>query len=371
MVYWSVFIILLCLSFKEIYTKRIDTKAFQWMWIILTLLAVLRQGQGTDYYNYEGIYNEVKYISESSPILLLTMNDPGYLLLNFLFIKFSIPYIVFAPIFSLIILVIIYPFFKKQCNKSMIALFMFYASSFFIPYLLNQWRQAFTVAIFLRIYPLLIQGEYKKYFLWVVSASLIHLSAIILLLAPLIKNLRFGKNVLIIMSSICIMFLFVNPFEFIISKIGLMRLDYYIENGSTNTKYLAWAVRFILLIPIFLIPEYVYRKNKELRIVRNFMFIGFVIFCLFSFSELIASRLNIYFRVLEWYFAVLIIHRTKLKIISRQLCYCYLLLIIVLFTKDIKGSILQGKYENCTVITYPYLSIFDNEKTIKYYRKDI
>ena len=372
MLYWLFFIILLYFSFKEIYTNKIDRKAFQWMWIALLLMAVLRQGQGTDYYNYEDIYKEVENITtEPSVLLYHIMSDPGYRILNFIAIHLGIPYIVFASLFSLLIFYIIYPFFNKQCNKSMIALFMFYASSFFIPYLLNQWRQALVVAIFLRIYPLLSEGKYKQFNLWIILSSTIHLSALVLLAAPIIQKIRFGRNLILIVCFISILFLFVNPFELILFKIGLTRINYYIGDDSTGAKYLAWMVRIILIIPLFLIPESIYKRNKEFRIIRNFIIAGFIIFCCFSFSELIASRLNIYFRVLEWYFAVLIIHKTKLKIISRQLCYCYLMLITVLFAKDIQGSISQGEYENCNILTYPYLSVFDDKETIEFYRKDI
>ena len=371
MIYWSLFILLLYFSFKEIYTKRIDKRVFKCMWYLLVLFAILRQGQGTDYYNYENMYSEVKFLSENSILLLLMKSDPGYIFLNFIAIKLKIPYIVFASLFSALILYIIYPFFKKQCNQSVIALFMFYASSFFIPYFLNQWRQAFVVAVFLRVFPYLLQDDYKKYFKWIILASTVHLSAAILFIAPLIKRINVGRNILIILSFISIVFLFINPFEIIMPRLGISRMDYYIGGTGTTAKYLAWMVRIILILPMFLIPEHQYKKNKELKITRNFIIAGFIIFCSFSFSELIASRLNIYFRVLEWYFAYLIIHHTKLKIISRQVCYCYLLLITVLFTKDIQGSISQGKYENCNVLTYPYLSVFDSKETIKYYRKDI
>lgn len=371
MLYWTIFFVLLYFSFKEIYTKKIDVKAFQWMWIILILISVLRQGQGTDYYSYESIYNGVREISEYSIFYALAQSDPGYRLLNLIANQLHIPYIVFASLFSLIIFIIIYPFFKKQCNRSMIALFMFYASSFFIPYFLNQWRQAFAVAVFLRAFPYLLNGELKKYFLWIILASTVHLSAIILLVAPIIQKIRIGRNLMLVIAFICIIFLFINPFEFIISKLGFERLDFYIGNESTGAKYLAWLVRIILIIPMFLIPENLYKKRKIFRITRNFILSGFIIFCTFSFSELIASRLNIYFRVLEWYFAVLIIHHTKLKIISRQLCYCYLMFITVLFAKDIQGAISQGEYENCNILTYPYLSVFDDKETIEFYRKDI
>ena len=39
-----------------------------------------------------------------------------------------------------------------------------------------------------------------------------------------------------------------------------------------------------------------------------------------------------------------------------------------LWIKDINGAMEQGGYRNCTIISYPYISIFEGKETLNMYR---
>lgn len=372
MLYWLLFSILLIFTLIEIKEKKISSKIFKYSWIVLVLMVTLRQGQGTDYYNYLEIYKEVTLYSSQSFWLLFVQSDPGFRIICFFAIALGIPYEMFASLFSLWTMILIYPFFRIHCRKSVIALFIFYASSFYLIYMFSAIRQGFVIAVFLgKLYPLLLQNKRKSYYLLTILLSSIHLSSLVLLIVPYVYSRRIGRNALLLFSSIGVIFMFVNPFEIVLSNLGFNRLDRYIVDEISSTKYLAILLRIIILIPLFLLPKSIYRKYKELNIMRNFLFISFMIYAIFSFSELTASRLGIYFKVFEGCFLALIIHQTYLKKISYQICYCYILLTFLLFAKDINAFIDQGNYKNCTMWTYPYLSIFDNENTILNYRSFI
>lgn len=372
MLYWFVFFVLLFFSIKEIKSKRINQSIFNFLWIVLVLMVSLRQGQGTDYYNYLDLYREVKFFSNQSVWLLFTQSDPGFRLLYYIIMKLGISYEVFSCLFSFITMFFIYPFFRTHCNKSIIALFIFYASSFYLIYMFSAIRQGFVIAVFLgKLYPLLYRKQYKKFCFYVVLLSCIHISSLILLFVPYIYNKRIGQNALMMLSILGILFMFINPFEIVLSSLGFYRLDRYIGDETTTTKYFSIILRIIVLLPIFLLPKSIYKKYDNLNVLRNFIFINFIIYSIFSFSELTASRLGIYFKVFEGCFLAFIIHKTNLRIISKQICYGYMLLTFVLFAKDINAFITQGNYKNCTIWTYPYLSVFESKNTIQYYRSNI
>lgn len=369
--YWIVGGLLLLFSIIEIRNKHIDSILFNFSYLILLLMVVLRQGQGTDYYNYMEIYKEVQYYSSESWLLLLYRNDPGFAILNYLAQIVGISYKIFSAIFSLFIMILAYPFFYKHCSKSIIPLFFFY-TTFYLIYPFSAIRQGFGIAVLLGVlYSYLKEKRYFLYYLISVLVSSVHLSFIVTFILPLIYHKSISRKYLSIICLFAIIILIVyNPFEKIAVVLAHGRLDSYID-GSSSTKYLAMVVRLLILIPLFLIPESTYRKNVELNNLRKILLCGFCIYSIFSFSDITASRIETYFRVFEGIFYAKLIHETKLKKISVQICFCYMLLLCVLFTKNINALIDQGNYKNCNIFTYPYLSLFDDEETIYYYRKSL
>jgi hypothetical protein len=148
------------------------------------------------------------------------------------------------------------------------------------------------------------------------------------------------------------------------------RAEEYTE-VSSSTKYLAMMVRMLVVFPTFLVWDMKYRENPELNGIRNIIFMGFVVFAMLSFSDLIASRMSIYFRMFEGLFIFLLLFHSGLKRLNMQIGVYYFFIACILFTKDIGAFISQGEYRNCNIITYPYLTGFDDNQTIMYYRHNL
>ena len=329
-----------------------------------------KQGQGQDYYNYYQIYQETEFWSEYGIwSVILMRGDPAYSLINLLMIKLGIPYIVFASIFSLLIMLIQYNFFKKECHCSSISLFIFY-TTIFISYDCNAMRQGMAMAIILGIgYPLIVRGKIKRFVFGCLIASTIHLSALICLLIPFIINLKLSQQrtfLIIILSSI-----------FILCSSNLLNhlpLPGFMSNrltayqDSSAAKYLAIGVRLIDIIPILLITRKGYDTNKSLSQLKNILLFGFIIYSICSFNDFIASRENIYFRMFEGLFLYQILFDSNFNKIKRTVFGLYLILSFIIFPKDILASMAQGEYRNCNLFTYPYFTVFDSNQTIAYYR---
>lgn len=370
--YWFVFLLLLVFSIVEIKNKSISVIAFRFSYMLLTLMILLRKGQGTDYYNYRDIFNGIDIITRNSILPLFLEKDFGYAFLNYIAIKCGISYEFFIALCSLLVMLILYRFFDKICHRSVLVLYLFYAT-FFLIYPFNAIRQGLALAILLGyVYPFLCKGDYLKGFISIIVGSLFHQSFLICLLFLFVYKVRYSTKCLLFIALPFIfnLLLGINVVQYIPIPFIIERIISYSEN-EISSPFLSIIVRIIALIPIFLIPRDIYDKDDELRGVRNLMFCGFIVYSLFSFSDLVSSRLAAYFRVFEGLFLFRIIFYTKLKTINYQLAAYYITISAVLFTKDIAGFIDQGSYVHCNVLTYPYLNIFDDDNTILYYRQNL
>ena len=371
--YWIVFIFIAGCALFEIRNKRVNKSAFYTIFTILVLMTVLRQGQGTDYYNYMEIYKEVGVIAERTPLALLIMKDPLFSLINYAFIQLGVDYKLFSAIFSFVIMMLLYRFYKTTCHRSAVALFMLYAT-FYLVYPFSGIRQGLTMAIVLGIlYPLLKERRYWKYYTILFITSFIHQSVLICALFPLVYRMRVRSSTLIFIGAICtvVMVLGINWIELLpLPDMISGRAEEYTE-VSSSTKYLAMMVRMLVVFPTFLVSDKKYRENPELNGIRNIIFMGFVVFAMLSFSDLIASRMSIYFRMFEGLFIFLLLFHSGLKRLNMQIGVYYFFIACILFTKDIGAFISQGEYRNCNIITYPYLTVFDDNQTIMYYRHNL
>lgn len=371
MIYWLIFLILIFYSIKEYSVKKVSIEAFYILYFIIGILLCLRQGQGTDYYNYYQIYKEIEYFSNQSFLLVVARPDPLYSMLNWVFIKIGLPYQLFVAFFSFTTMVIQWRFFRWICRGSCISLMVFYAT-IALPYDFNAMRQGLTLALVLGIlFPLLLKRRFIKFYILCVLISLIHVSALICMLMPLIYKINLNKHTMAIIIVLCIAFVLSGAkliSHLPLPPIFLNRISYY--TSSSSTQILAIINRVLLLIPLFLVPDSAYRKDKQLTLLKNIIFLGFIVYTLFSFQDFIASRENVYFRVFEGYFlSYITLHRILKRNAAKIFAY-YCIICCMLFTKEIASSMEQGRYENCNVFTYPYFSIFDDNKEIGFYRKD-
>lgn len=368
--YYCVFFIILLLSYLEIHNHKVNKTFFFITYSILTLMIVLRNGQGSDYYNYKYIYDETVSITQNGVLPLFLYKDPGYFFINYWAYSLGITYEWFAALFSLLTMVVFYPFFSSTCNKSQIPLLFFYSTCFLI-YPFSGVRQGFALAVLVSIlYPLLRKKKYVRYYIAASLTALIHQSALFCFLLPLIYNLRIKTQQLVPIFIVLLILMFTdfNLFRFLPIKGFLVdRVANYVTD-ETSLKYFAKIVRVIVILPIFLIPESVYRNNKQLYGIRNLLFFGFASYALLSFSELTSSRLAVYCRIFEGLFVYLLLFQTSLHKINVQLFAYFTFLCSVLFVKDIGGFIQQGQYVNCNIITYPYFTVFDDSNTILHYR---
>lgn len=368
--YYVIYIIILYGAIKELITHKRNRSLFYFSYLCLSLMAIFRYGQGQDYFNYEGIYHQVSVFTEESILGIFLINDFGYALLNYIAILLTLPYELFIAIITFVMMAMFYSFFRKYCNFSMVGLLIFYSVIFMI-YPLSIIRQGITIVCFFNyLYPLLLENRIKKYILLVFVISTIHASALIFLFFPIVYKIQISYKYmfLVFIVSVIILFFSFNLMSYIPIPFIQDRMKTYLSDASDN-MILAKIVRFLLLCPLFMLPT-CFLKDSHLKNNIKLFLLGFLIYALVSFSELAASRIWGYFLGFE----CMIVSQLSLSRIwskSRVLITSfYILLSMILWLKDINGAMKQGEYINCTICSYPYISIFEGDKVLNYYRTD-
>lgn len=366
--YYLLFLITLYGAIKEAVTHKRNKALFNFTYICMFLMAIFRYGQGQDYFNYEGVYHQVTVFTEQSILGIFLINDIGYAFINYIALSLNIPYEIFMAIFTAIIMGMFYSFLKRSCNYSMVSLFVFYSVIYMI-YVLSIVRQGFNIAFFLCfMLPLIEQHKYTKFYFLTLLISTIHASALLFFLFPLINSCKWTYKTLIFLFliSIVILFFSMNLMSYIPVPFIQDRMRTYLDEASGNL-ILAKIVRLLLVFPLLLLPTSLFKTTRDNRI---FFFWGFLIYALISFSELASSRIWGYFLGFE---CIILANLAMSKIRSKSkvlIVLFYILLSSVLWIKDIYGAMQQGEYRNCTILTYPYISIFEGDQTINYYRTE-
>ena len=374
--YYFVLVFILWGVFKEIKTNRIDPLVFHIAFFILFCMACLRFGQGSDYTGYNGIYNEIRWEMGSTGRFPKHLNtDIGYGVLNYLSIKMDISYRWFMGIVTAAIMLMFYVFLKRDCKGSMLSILFFFVFTYMI-YVLSATRQGLAMSFFFCfIYPYLKRDgltvrELIIYEALVLFIATFHLSALIFFIFPFVKKIKLQPVwfLLLFLFLSLIIVLKVNLLSFILLDVAQSRVDVYVREGSSN-QILAIVVRFLIVLPFVLLQKDELNTDEGFCQERIFLFLGFALYAFTSFSELTAGRLWAYF----YPFFYLLVNRLNLDFSAYRQIKLYLSLYImfscVMWIKDINGFIKQGKYANCTVVTYPYISVFEGEATLLHYRK--
>lgn len=163
------------------------------------LVLALRYGIGVDYfftyvpifeklaqgYNYEGV--EIGYILLNKIILLFT--DNYYWL--FIVTSFIFCYFMFKSIF-------------QQSKYIAISVYIFLTAGLYF-YSMNVMRQTIGFAIFLYALKYIKENNFKKYFVYIIIASLIHKSCLIYLPIYFIQNLKIDYKKFLFISILIIL----------------------------------------------------------------------------------------------------------------------------------------------------------------------
>lgn len=294
----------------------------------MTFIAGFRYKVGTDYNNYTLIFQAVNNFGIAN--IGIEALEPGYFLINklvgFLFGNnpIAMNFILASITMYLIIKVI-----SENSADYFLSIYLFVSFCLFYN-MMNQSRQALSIAIALYAIKYLNSGQNKKFVIWILIAASIHFSAIIMMILLFLSKIKVDFKVIrryIIISIIA----FIN-INLIVNIIEHTKYSIYIGSkydfSVGSTVILNMAVRLALLICVIFFMKRI-KKNTYTNILYH-MALLCTSFQLLAIKTALFGRLTTYFFIAYILLIPLILKSIKQKYI-RALAYIAVFIIFGIY----------------------------------------
>jgi hypothetical protein len=308
---------------------------------ILIIFAGLRYKTGTDFESYMGIWSGIK------PIYFFFNNDfgyaslePGFLFFTSLLRTISTSEILFLLSMSSISIIPVYLGLKKINILYVIPGLFFYLLVFYIPYIFNGMRQAVAMGIFVYTLPYILDDKKKKIILLTLLAISFHTSGIIILISYLIYKIKINLSFFLVGGvSLTVLLSKYVSVQLVFEKLGLN--IYYLEELSKSTSVFQILTRIIVLLFLLLFYRLFVQNSSYNIVYKNLFkayFLGFFIYVYFFELNTFATRINMFFRVLEVILFPIILISTK-RLMNKVIVYItFLFLGTYIFISSLSNS---------------------------------
>lgn len=365
------------------FIKKQNNTLYKCIWLLLTIVLVIRYGQGTDYVEYEKMYKYI-LVTDSLYSNSLAHGEYGWYLLMSLSKRIGMEFEGFIALIGIIMMVMIYKTINRYSNNPIFSLCLLYPT-YYLTYFFSAMRQGLAMSLFI-YYGLkfLEEKRYINYIFLVLCLSQIHTASLILLVIPICYVLlKLNKVIFVLLSCIITACLYsVGMFSHIMQQ-------YSTSYSEIDISYLAIALRVIVFV-IISFQHYIIWNTISLSIINHkkqtekFLYsiyiIGFLIFIALSPFATLSQRVTMPFKAIEFILIPLqiyIINELKnsrglgvsiltIKLFNKKrIMALSLLLIIILnveFVKNIYSYIDQGGYYKWVdFVDYPYITVFNKE----------
>lgn len=324
--------------------------------VSMTLMAVLRYGQGTDYLAYAYLYTIDYY-----PHVDLVNKEPGYVFFAFMLNKLGFPFEVYAALLAIAEMYGFYRCISRFSPYKTMGLLLLYPT-LYLTYMFSGLRQAGAIAIFCGFaVPLLLDKKWLKYVLAILAAACFHKTALLMLALPIIYKIRYKYVCRLvpaaITAGIIICFLDVSSIlRFILQD----RAYVYMESwGNADISIMGLAERTILAGFVLWNTWRTEAEEDRIIIFSKIYLVGYMLSAVAARYSLMSSRLGVYCKALDIVLIPMLLYRMKPR--NRKLVTAVVLMYAFVFLyKNILMYIGQGGY-HATAWTYPYISIFNKE----------
>lgn len=298
-------------------------------------------GTDTKYYisNVFSLVQNCNSLLEAIKLIYLNLNiEPLYTFINYSCFKIfgnNIHTLYFLLEFIMLFFIYMACIDNKNDKNKFSLMYLVFLLLFFNKSL-NNCRQSIAIAISLYSLKFVINKKFFKYILFCLMAMCFHVSAAItIVIYPLFnylngKNKNFKKNLILLVSIICLCF-YQEILLFLINDLGILDQKYlfYVVGGSGNILMLEFV--FMLLIGLFLVFN---RKRLKIKNENYLMlyFIGFIIYCIGFFSNY-AWRLGYFF----YYTIIFLLPNIECKLVlNSKKISINVIIIILLFMYSYK-----------------------------------
>lgn len=299
--------ILICLSFISFGLQNLPIKQQSLHWIansylffiIIFFISCFRYRVGTDFFNYQTIFEYNHPIEPLFYGLIQGVKCIGGNYTSFV-----------AIVFTLSFGIKLYTFLKLSYYNGIFLCLMLFCSFYYIAYDINAIRQGLAISLtLLACYYAYIKRPYT-YSVICITATLIHYTAFIFIPFYLLLNLKLSKKSVIVSIIIC----------FILSKIGIFYLlinwasnilgngliaykiqEYAAGDGSDQSTLISFGTirRLFFFFLILFSYEKINAPERIKRIIFCGGFVTIIIYLLFAEVGYFATRLSVYYRIIE------------------------------------------------------------------------
>ena len=310
MIFYLLFILLFIGGYKHLNSTYYGKTSLILVFLLFTIIGGLRDNVGSDWQTY---YNEYcSIVTQSTFSWSAVAKDRLFYFIEYLISRIvQYPHLFFLILFALSFWLKFF-FIKNYVHKNIYLALLIYLSGIFLIFDINGIRQGLAIGIALFSTKFIFEKRLFAFIACVISASFIHSSSIIYLLAYPIYNIRWTLNSrqYIILTFLAILLgVFISKFlpniiEYINGyQEGISEhYEYYAEGvgGFTNKvevfgiasirRYVVWALILFFLKDI---------STPDVAFYKNCMLVSFFIFFLFSDSMEMSYRISYYYSMFE------------------------------------------------------------------------
>lgn len=342
---------------------------------VLFLLAGLSYEIGSDTVPYMMEYESASKLSSLQLSDFYVLNrQPGWILLESFFKTFFEDFFAFKFFQAFVVNFSVLFFLRRNSHHIATCLLLYYVSIYF-PLNFEVMRESFAISIFLLSFDSLKDKKYIKYYISCVLALMFHISAVILLILPVLGLINIKKQYISKAFPVFLIFILISPaISFDSSIVNLImsekiaeNADNYLGNASASLS-LVYIVVFCfryfiisrniskidvgnIILVLFLLSQFLGIFTRSLPILYRFgRYIGLVeTICLSGALVSMLKNIKVYFSM----------KNTKVYIsnIIRFLLMC--LVLFILSYSSIKGYFLENPNtgEKQIEYYYPYKSV--------------
>lgn len=308
MIYFILYIYFLSLSVAQlVYKQKFKVITFFSM-LLLVFLAGIRVNTGIDYLAYLDIWHAIAPLSKNSTFQMVAV-EPGFVFLVSFIKLLTAKSLYFFLICAFLSIFPVYLGLKRMNIKYMFISFFIYLLVFYLTYPFNGMRQGIAMGIFIFSLPFIFEKKLLYVILLSVIASLIHLTGLLIIVAYLVTLYKINiKQFFLVGFSLSIICLKLDLLgKLLFDVLGVSTV--YITLFSESTSMFQITTRVLLLFVLYYFREMI--KNPILDKLFIMYLVGFFIYISLFQYNLLATRFNMFFRLLEIILVPILLEKTK------------------------------------------------------------
>ncbi|WP_155283972.1 EpsG family protein [Capnocytophaga felis] len=308
MIYFILYLYFFYLSVIQLIYKQAFKIITIFSMLLLIFLAGIRVNTGIDYLAYLDIWKAISPISRTSTFQMIAV-EPGFVFLVSFIKLFTAKSLYFFLVCAFLSIFPVYLGLKKMDIKYMFISFFIYLLVFYLTYPFNGMRQGIAMGIFIFSLPFIFKKKLFYVILLSTVAGLVHLTGFLIIIAYLVTiykiNIKQFFLVGFLLSMVCLKLDLLGKLLFDVLGVS----NVYMTLFSESTSMFQITTRVLLSFVLYYFGKMI--KNPVFDKLFIMYLVGFFIYISLFQYNLLATRFNMFFRLLEIILVPMLLEKTK------------------------------------------------------------